>query len=143
MDELEIFKIRSEKLKEIANERLTKARLTTPVRGSDLLINQPQIISWGKNKEFDKHKLIRDQRDRGLVLELAICRSEIIPSNVVSMDNEELKISLYEMYRMAGRIKFSGSRVVARELETSIRDDIDEEDRWQQLPVKMMIGNGF
>ena len=29
---------------------------------------------------------------------------------------------------MAGRIKFSGSRVVARELETVIRDDIDEDD---------------
>ena len=41
LDELEALQIRSEKLKEIANERLTNARLTTPARGSDLLINQP------------------------------------------------------------------------------------------------------
>ena len=65
------------------------------------------------------------------------------PSNVVSMDNEEIRISLYDVYRLAGQIKFSGSRVVARELETVMRDNIDEENRWQQHPVKMMIGNGF
>ena len=58
LDELEILKIRSEKLKDLANERLTNTLSTTPARGSDLLINQPQIISWRKNKEFDKHKLI-------------------------------------------------------------------------------------
>ena len=53
LDKLEILRIRSEKLKEIANERLNKARFTTPARGSDLLIKQPPVISWGKNKEFD------------------------------------------------------------------------------------------
>ena len=59
LDELEILGIRSEKLKKMANERLNKARSTTPARGSDLLIKQSPVISWGKNKKFDKNKLIR------------------------------------------------------------------------------------
>ena len=244
LDELEILGIRSEKLKKMANERLNKARSTTPARGSDLLIKQSPVISWGKNKKFDKNKLIRQfikyypkmgrnrdeacmrrylnnvmitglnntqlgsmseflparaplvdflavyqefmdswkyplrselefcRRNRGLSFmmlnEIEVREIEVgvttpsdiretvewfwswqdvdqkaFPSNVVSMDNEEIRISLYDVYRMIGRIEFSGSRVVARELETSIREDIDEEDRWQQLPVKMMIGNGF
>ena len=69
---------------------------------------------------------------------------KMFPSNVVSKDNEELKISLYDVYRMAGRFSLMAiTRVIAKELETSIRESVDGEYRWQQLPVKMMIGNGF
>ena len=43
---------------------------------------------------------------------------KMFPSNVVSKDNEELKISLYDVYRMAGRFSLMAiTRVIAKELE--------------------------
>ena len=40
---------------------------------------------------------------------------KMFPSNVVSKDNEELKISLYDVYRMAGRFSLMAiTRVIAK-----------------------------
>ena len=57
------------------------------------------------------------------------------------MDAEDVQVSLYDCYRLAGKISFTpGSR---------LQDSLDPnriqnapEDRWQSLPVRIMIGNG-
>ena len=54
-----------------------------------------------------------------------------------------MKISLYDVYRLVVRIPFSKPRMLAEELEDDIWFSIGEEDRWQQLPAKIMLGNGF
>ena len=50
------------------------------------------------------------------------------------MDVEEIKVTLYDMYRIAGRILFKKGRLMSRKEESQIK---------QQLPVKVMIGNGL
>ena len=47
------------------------------------------------------------------------------PTNVVSMDNEEIKTSLYDVYRKSGRNKCDWPRPMAKYLEDSIRDGLD------------------
>ena len=57
------------------------------------------------------------------------------------MDVEEIKVTLYDMYRIAGRILFKKGRLMSRKEESQIKGQ--SEDRMQQLPVKVMIGNGL
>ena len=64
-----------------------------------------------------------------------------LPTHTVSMDVEQLQTTLYDTYRMAGRLKFKPGRVITTELERTIDEEPD--DRPQQLPVKIMIGNGI
>ena len=80
-----------------------------------------EIISWFWNK------YAIDQR--------------ILPTNVVSMDVEEIKVTLYDTLRIAGRIPFKKGRLMSRREESQIKGQ--PEDRMQQLPVKVMIGNGL
>ena len=65
----------------------------------------------------------------------------LFPTKTISMDAEDVQVSLYDCYRLAGKISFTpGSR---------LQDSLDPnriqnapEDRWQSLPVRIMIGNG-
>ena len=63
------------------------------------------------------------------------------PTNTVSMDVEQHQSTLYETFRMAGRLKFKAGRLMSCKLEKTI--DGEPEDRPQQIPVKIMIGNGI
>ena len=80
-----------------------------------------QITSWF----WDKYAL--DQK--------------ILPTNVVSMDVEEIKVTLYDTLRIAGRIPYKKGQLMSRREEKTIRGQ--PEDRMQQLPVKVMLGNGL
>ena len=66
---------------------------------------------------------------------------KILPTNVVSMDVEEIKVTLYDTLRIAGRIPFKKGQLMSRKEEPQIHGQ--PEDRLQQLPVKVMIGNGL
>ena len=67
---------------------------------------------------------------------------KLFPTAVCSMDNEEIKISLIDVYRMAGKIETVFPRKISDELRDHNLERIPE-DRWMQLPVRVMIGNGF
>ena len=64
------------------------------------------------------------------------------PSTVISMDCEELKISLFDIYRLAGKMDFSPGRKISPRKETSTIPGFPK-DEWKQLPVKTMFGNGL
>ena len=65
-----------------------------------------------------------------------------LPTAVCSMDNEEIRISLVDVYRMAGKIGSTFPRKIADNLVDHDLLNIPE-DRWMQLPVRVMIGNGI
>ena len=81
-----------------------------------------QIFSWF----WERHEL--DQK--------------LFPTSVCSMDNEEIKISLVDVYRMAGKIPTVFPRRISDDLQDHNLETIPE-DRWMQLPVRVMIGNGI
>ena len=67
---------------------------------------------------------------------------KLLPTSVVSMDNEEIKISLMDIYYMAGKVETTFPRRIANYLVEHNHLDIPE-DRWMQLPVRIMLGNGI
>ena len=67
---------------------------------------------------------------------------KLLPSSVISMDNEEIKISLMDIYYMAGKIETRFPRRIADYLVEHDLVDVPE-DRWMQLPVRIMLGNGI
>ena len=64
------------------------------------------------------------------------------PTQIMSLDNEEIKITLYDIYRMAGVIKCEFPRVASKVEESKQRTNLPE-DRPCQLPTKIMFGNGL
>lgn len=63
------------------------------------------------------------------------------PTNSISMDVEQHQSTLYETYRLAGRLKFKPGSLMTTKLEETIEGEPD--DRPQQIPVKLMLGNGI
>ena len=51
-------KLRSEEMRKIVEERVRLARSTAPQGSSDLLVRQPQVISWGTKKTFNPENLV-------------------------------------------------------------------------------------
>ena len=66
---------------------------------------------------------------------------KILPTHVVSMDVEEIKVTLYDTLRIAGKLPFKKGQLMSRKEEKTIRGQ--PEDRMQQLPVNIMLGNGL
>ena len=66
---------------------------------------------------------------------------KICPTGVISMDVEEIQCTLYDVYRMSGRMKFTSGRVLSTEPGPGVEDEV--EDRPVNIPVKIMIGNGL
>ena len=66
---------------------------------------------------------------------------KILPTHVVSMDVEEIKVTLYDTLRIAGKLPFKKGQPMSRKEEKTIKGQ--PEDRMQQLPVKIMLGNGL
>ena len=66
---------------------------------------------------------------------------KILPTHVVSMDVEEIKVTLYDTLRIAGKLPFKKGQLMSRKEEKTIKGQ--PEDRMQQLPVKIMLGNGL
>ena len=65
----------------------------------------------------------------------------LFTNKTISMDAEDVQVSLYDCYRLAGKVEFNpGSRLQDR-LDPSRLQGVPE-DRWQSLPVRIMIGNG-
>ena len=64
------------------------------------------------------------------------------PTQIISLDNEEIKITLYDIYRLAGVIECEFPRVAAKTEEIVQRPGLPE-DRPCQLPTKIMFGNGL
>lgn len=63
------------------------------------------------------------------------------PTQIMSLDNEEIRISLYDIYRLSGKIECEFPRAVSKE-EDRKRPGLPE-DRPCQLPTKIMFGNGL
>jgi len=220
--------MRSEEMKKVVEERVKLARSAAPQGSSDLLVRQPQVISWGTKKVFNKEEILAKivgykpimgrkqdescmdkylkrvmvnglqdpklgarsaylpegaplleylavyqegmdawkyptreevnlfQRSRGLaytmieeveVREIEVERSspshiaetvewfwnnwiatqEKCPTQVVSLDNEQVSMTLYDMMRK-------------KEPKGSTK--LEEEDRFIPLPAKIMLGDG-
>ena len=66
---------------------------------------------------------------------------EFYPSRVVAMDCEYLTISLYDLYRLSGKIPSPNVKLISPRSEQSLPGL--PEDQWENLPVKMKIGNGI
>ena len=71
----------------------------------------------------------------------------VFPSGVVSMDVEEAKISRFDELIMLGKAQ-CGSGVKMAERKLAEQDDrlpalSFERDRWRQIPVRLMVGNGI
>ena len=64
---------------------------------------------------------------------------EFYPSRVIAMDCEYLTISLYDLYRLSGKISSPNIKRISPMIEESLPDL--PEDQWENLPVKMKIGN--
>ena len=64
------------------------------------------------------------------------------PTQIMSLDNEEIQINLYDVYRLAGRIECKYPQVASKTEEKEQRPGLPE-DRPCQLPTKIMFGNGM
>ena len=64
------------------------------------------------------------------------------PTQVISLDNEEIQTTLYDVYRMAGKIKCEYPRIASKIEEKEQRPGLPE-DRPCQFPTKIMFGNGL
>ena len=62
-------------------------------------------------------------------------------NNAVFMDNEEVSIPLNDVYRMAGFIDCPDPVPSAEEPELELYSRMTKENRWRQLPAKIMIGD--
>ena len=68
---------------------------------------------------------------------------EKCPTQIVSLDNEQVSVTLYDIYRMAGKIEISGNQRRSRDKEPRGSQDVIEDDRFIPLPAKIMLGDGF
>ena len=64
------------------------------------------------------------------------------PTQIISLDNEEIQITLYDIYRLAGVIECKLPLVASKKEEMIKRPGLPE-DRPCQLPTKIMFGNGL
>ena len=64
------------------------------------------------------------------------------PTQIISLDNEEIQSTLYDVYRLAGKIECESPRVATKIEEKEQRPGLPE-DRPCQLPTKIMFGNGL
>ena len=67
----------------------------------------------------------------------------MLPTQIISMDNEEIQITLYDVYRLAGKIPCEFPRLSAQDVDEVNKYPGVPEDRWMQLPVRIMLGNGL
>ena len=71
------------------------------------------------------------------------CKDQrMLPTQTCSMDNEEVRLTLYDVYRLSGRIQCEFPRLASDRIENERFHGLPE-DRWMQVPVKMMLGNGM
>ena len=76
-------------------------------------------------------------------LENWLYTAEKCPTQVVSLDNEQVSLTLYDVWRMSGRIESPGSSRRADKKEKKESLGILEEDRFIPVPSKIMLGDGF
>ena len=235
--------MRSEELKKVVEERVKLARSAAPQGSSNLLVRQPQVVSWGTKKVFNKEDIIAKmigykptmgrkqdescmdkylkrvmvnglqdpklgtrsaylpegaplleflavyqeemdawkyptreeinlfQRSRGLaytmmeevqvkVIEVGssspsqiaesvewfwnnwVATQEKCPTQVVSLDNEQVSMTLYDMMRMAGKLDLEKGKRISKRKEPKGSTKVEEEDRFIPLPAKIMLGDG-
>ena len=238
-----IKEMRAEEMRRVVEERVKLARSAAPQGSSDLLVRQPQVVTWGSKLAFNKENLVATlvgykpvmgrkkdeacmvkylgkvmvnglqdpqlgprsaflpegaplleylavyqermdawkyptreevnlfERGRGLSMKMLeevevrvivagrtsqeriketvewfwdkwLDTQEKCPTQVVSLDNEQVSLTLYDMYRMAGKIEISGKRRRSTEKEPRGSLEIMEEDRFIPLPAKIMLGDG-
>ena len=65
------------------------------------------------------------------------------PTNVISMDSEEVSATLYNVYRIAGYIECPDPVPFSDKPDLELYPGFKAEDRWKQLPAKIMIGDGI
>ena len=71
------------------------------------------------------------------------CKDQrMLPTQTCSMDNEEECLTLYDVYRLSGRIQCKFPCLASDRIESERIHGLPE-DRWVQVPVKMMLGNGM
>ena len=239
-----IKEMRAEELRKVVEDRVRLARSAAPQGSSDLLVRQPQNVTWGAKLTFNKESLVtpfvnykpvmgrkRDEecmvkylkkimvnglqdpqigprsaflpegaplleylavyqermdawkyptreevnlfeRARGLSMKMLeevevrvivvgkttpgrikettewfwekwLDSQEKCPTQVVSLDNEQVALTLYDMYRMAGRMEISGKQRRSKDKEPRGSQDVLEDDRFIPLPAKIMLGDGF
>jgi len=239
-----IKELRAEEMRKIVEERVKLARSAAPQGSSDLLVRQPQVVSWGSKLAFNKENLISPfvgykpvmgrkkdeacmvkylkkimvnglqdpqvgprpaflpegaplleylavyqermdawkyptreevnlfERARGLSMKMLeevevrvivvektsperiketiewfwekwLDSQEKSPTQIVSLDNEQVSVTLYDMYRMAGKIGISGKQRRSKDKEPRGSQDVIEDDRFIPLPAKIMLGDGF
>ena len=68
---------------------------------------------------------------------------EKCPTQVVSLDNEQVSVTLYDVWRMSGKIKSSGDSRRSKKKEKPGSAGFIEEDRFIPVPTKIMLGDGF
>ena len=69
----------------------------------------------------------------------------VFPTKVIAMDVEEAKLSRYDELRLLGVIPITSKCQLAAQhlVKPDDRSISAEKDRWRQIPVRLMIGNGI
>jgi hypothetical protein len=65
------------------------------------------------------------------------------PSQVVSLDTEQVQITLYDVYRMNGKLPCPEPRIRSHKPQEIRHPNLEIDDRPIQAPAKIMVGNGF
>ena len=66
----------------------------------------------------------------------------ILPTGVVSMDAEELRITHYDWMKMTGELPMTSRSEPLKSYLAKDRISGFNDDKWKQLPCLIMIGNG-
>ena len=66
----------------------------------------------------------------------------ILPTRVVSMDVEEIRVTHYDWMKMMGEIPMTTKSELLKTTLAKDRISGFNDDKWKQLPSLIMIGNG-
>ena len=66
----------------------------------------------------------------------------ILPTGVVSMDVEELRVTHYDWMKMTGKLPIATRSEPLKTYLAKDRISGFNDDKWKQLPCLIMIGNG-
>lgn len=129
MDRLETWKLPPrEEISLYQRARGLSYSMLDNIRVEEILVGESSNNQISEKIEFFWDSWCKDQK--------------MLPTQTVSMDNEEIRITLFDVYRLAGKLECKFPRLASDKVEDRFYPGIPE-DRWMQLPVRLMVGNGL
>ena len=125
---------RPSKIRQYQENRGLTYNILKEVEVREVTIGLSSEDEVSRAKEWMLDQFRRDQKD--------------FPSGVISMDVEEAKLTRYDELRLLGTLCIPEKTKPAESrlsLQNSVpsSSSLSEKDRWRQVPVRLMIGNGI